>query len=132
MSQENVEVVREAVAALNERDLDRYLACCAEDIQLLLPTAPIEGTYEGVAGVRRFLADLQDALPDFRLEVERLQAIGADQVLGFLRASASARTTGIDIEVPVTNVYDLAHGKIKRVQAFRDREAALQAAGLSE
>ena len=83
MSQENVEIVREAVAALNERDLDRYLPCCAGDIQLLLPTAPIEGAYEGAAGVRRFSADLQDAMPDFRLEVERLQAIGPDQVLAF-------------------------------------------------
>ena len=132
MSQENVEVVREAVDALNERDLDRYLACCAEDIQLLLPTAPIKGAYEGAAGVRRFFADLQDAMPDFRLEVERLKAIGPDQVLGFLRATANARTTGIDIEVPVTNVYALAHGKIKRVEAFRNRAAALEAAGLSE
>jgi hypothetical protein len=32
MSQENLELVKRAVAALNERDIDRYLACCTEDI----------------------------------------------------------------------------------------------------
>jgi hypothetical protein len=39
MSQENVEVVRRAVFALNERDIDGYLACCTEDVQLLPPAA---------------------------------------------------------------------------------------------
>jgi len=32
MSQENVEIVKRAVAALNERDVDRYLADCTENI----------------------------------------------------------------------------------------------------
>ena len=36
MSQENLEVVERAVAALNERDIDRYLGCCTEDIELAL------------------------------------------------------------------------------------------------
>ena len=62
MSQENVEVVQRAVAALNERDIDGYLACCTEDVQLLPPTAQIEGAYEGRSGVRRFLADVSRML----------------------------------------------------------------------
>ena len=44
MSQENVEVVERAVAAVNDRDIDGYLACCTEDIQLQTPVSPIEGT----------------------------------------------------------------------------------------
>ena len=28
MSEENVEIVERAIAALNERDIDDYLACC--------------------------------------------------------------------------------------------------------
>jgi len=40
MSQENVETVKQAIAAVNERDLDRYLARCTEDIELL--TGPRE------------------------------------------------------------------------------------------
>jgi ketosteroid isomerase-like protein len=32
----------------------------------------------------------------------------------------------------VTNIYDLANGRIRRVRVFMDRDQALEAAGLSE
>ena len=72
MSQENVEIVQRAIAAVNDRDVDRYLACCTEDIQMRTPLAPIEGVYEGADAIRRFFANVQDTSPDFRIEVERL------------------------------------------------------------
>jgi hypothetical protein len=130
MSQESVEVVRRAITALNERDIDGYLACCTQDVQLFPPTAQIEGPYEGPDGVRRFLTDVQDAGPDFRLEVEYLESFGPDLVLGSMRATASGRTTGIDADLQITNVYELDNGKIRRVRVFRDRDEALAAAGL--
>ena len=49
MSQENLEVVRRAVAALNARDLDGYLACCTPDVELHIPEV-IGGIYEGPEG----------------------------------------------------------------------------------
>ena len=103
-----------------------------EDVQLFPPTAQIEGAYEGRSGVRRFLAYVQDAGPNFRLSVERLESIGPDRVLGFLQATMSGRASGIDNDFPVTNIYDLANGRIRRVRVFMDRDAALEAAGLSE
>jgi ketosteroid isomerase-like protein len=130
MSEENVEVVRRAVTALNERDVDGYLACCTQDVQLFPPTAQIEGAYEGPSGVRRFLADVQDAGPDFRLEVERLESFAPGLVLASVRATASGRTTGIDTDLQITNVYELDNGKIRRVRVFRDRDEALEAVGL--
>jgi hypothetical protein len=63
MSEENVEVVERALAALNERDIDRYLACCTEDIQLQTPLSSVAGVYEGADGIRRFFADIEDAGP---------------------------------------------------------------------
>src|SRR4051812_48366941 len=95
MSQENVEIVERAIAAVNERDIDAYLARCTQDIQLHTPVAAIVGVYEGAAGIRRFFDDLRDTIPDFRLTIERLDAIGADCVLAFLRISASGRASGI-------------------------------------
>jgi ketosteroid isomerase-like protein len=138
MSQENVEIVKRAVAALNERDLDRYMACCTKGVQLVPPITAIEGTYEGAAGVRRFFADIEDAMPDFRLEVERVEAIGPDRVLAFLHATGRGRASGIDRmpggtgDFAVTNIYDLADGKIRRVRVYGNRDEALEAAGLSE
>lgn len=134
MSQENIEAVKRAVAAVNERDVDRYLANCTDDFELHTPAAPIGGAYEGLVAVRRFFADIQDTSPDFRLDLERVEAIGADRVLAFLRVSASGRASGIATAEgrPTTNVYDLVDGKIRRVRVFFDRQEALDAVGLRE
>jgi ketosteroid isomerase-like protein len=143
MSRENVEVVKRAVAALNERDIDRYLACFTEDFEVRTPTAPIGGVYERADGIRRFFADLEDTSPDFRLHLERVEAIGADRVLAFLRITATGRASGIatgaDVAatgdpagVPTTNVYDFVNGKIRRIRIFLNRQEALEAVGLRE
>jgi ketosteroid isomerase-like protein len=132
MSQENVETVRQAVAAVNERDIDRYLAGCTEDIELLTPLGAIGGISEGPEDIRRFFTDIEDTSPDFRLELERVEAIGEDRVLAFLRMSASGRTSGIPTDAPTANLYDFLDGKIRRVQIFLDRDEALEAAGLGE
>jgi ketosteroid isomerase-like protein len=133
MSQENVEIVGRAIAAVNDRDIDGYLACCTEDIQLQNPVSPIEGTYKGSEGIKRFFADLRDAGPDFRVTIDRLETVGADRVVGFVRLNMSGRASGISLgDIPSTNVYDLANGKIRRVRIFLDRKEALEAAGLSD
>jgi ketosteroid isomerase-like protein len=132
MSQENVEAVKRAVAAVNERDIDRYLANCTEDFELHTPFAPIGGAYEGRAAVRRFFADIQDTSPDFRLDLEHVEAIGADRVLAFLRTTASGRASGIATAYATTNVYDFINGKITRIRIFLDRQEALEAVGRRE
>jgi len=132
MSGENLEVVRRAIAALNQRDLDRYLACCTRSVQLRTPVAAVSGTYDGPQGIRRFWADLEDATPDFKLELERLEAVGDDRALACLVARASGRTSGVPFEGATTNVYTFAHGKIDRIEIFLDRQQALEAVGLRE
>jgi hypothetical protein len=134
MSQENVEVIERAVAAINARDLDGYLACCTEDIELHTPLAAVGGVYEGPIGIRRWFTDLEDVGPDFRIELERVETIRPGRVLGFLRVTGSGRTSGLQVTdaTPITNVYDLVEGKIRRVRIFMDRQEALDAAGLSE
>jgi hypothetical protein len=134
MSQENVETVKRAIAALNDHDVESYLAYCTADIQLETPITPIEGVYERADGVRRYFADVLDAGPDFRVTIEWLEPVGADRVLGFLRLNMSGRASGITLggDIPSANLWDFTDGKIKRVRIFLDRREALQAAGLSE
>ena len=132
MSQENVEVVERAVTAINQRDIDAYLACCTDDVELITPVSEIAGAYEGPDGIRRFFADIADTNPDFHLAFERLEAVGADRVLAFLQLSGSGRAGGIPTGAETGNVYDLVDSRIKRIRVFFDREEALIAAGLSE
>ena len=134
MSRENVEVVRKMIIALNQRDVDSYIACCTDDVELQTTLAPLEGAHVGADGVRRFFADIQDTAPDFWLEVERLEAVGSDRVLGFERGTVSGRTSGVTLDegIPFGTVYEFAHGKIKRMRVFVDRQQALEAVGLRE
>jgi ketosteroid isomerase-like protein len=136
MPAETVEVVRRAIAALNERDIDRYLACCTEAVQLQTPWTAVEGIYEGPDGIRRFFSNLGDTMPDFRLEIERLEAVGTTRVLALLLVHATARASGIaageaagGFPSRTANIYDLADGKIERIRIFLDRTEALDVAG---
>jgi ketosteroid isomerase-like protein len=132
MSQENVELVERAVAAVNARDIDAYLACCTEDIELRMPAASVAGVYEGRNGIERFFADIEDAGPDFRIDIERAQAVGGDRVLALLQATFTGRASGVPNDAHTANIYDFDAGKIRRVRIFLNRQAALEAVGLRE
>jgi ketosteroid isomerase-like protein len=135
MSQENVEIVERAVAAINQRDIAGYLACCTDDVELIwiTPTSDVAGaSFEGADGIRRFFADIADFNPDFNIAFERLEAVGTDRVLAFMQLTGSGRASGIPTDAETGNVYDLVDGRIKRIRVFFDREQALEAVGLSE
>jgi ketosteroid isomerase-like protein len=126
-----VEVVERAVAAINARDIDAYLACCTENVELLMPFFA-GAEFVGADGIRRFFADIEDIGPDFRIEVQSVQAVGDNNVIAFMQTSATGRASGIATGSESTNVYDLIHGKINRVRIFLDRQEALKAVGLAE
>jgi ketosteroid isomerase-like protein len=132
MSQANVETVRRAIAAINARDIDGYLACCTENVELVTPVAVLGAEYVGADGIRRFFTDIEDVGPDFLIEVQRVQAVGDNSVLVFMRTSATGRASGLATGTESTNVYDFVDGKISRIRIFLDRDEALQAVGLAE
>jgi ketosteroid isomerase-like protein len=128
---DNVELVRQLIAALNEGDVERYLSFCSEDVELVSPVAGLEGSNVGADGVRRFFEQLKEVAQTFRLTIESYREVSTGRVLaeGEL-AFVSAR--GIPVTQAIYNVYDLGDGKLIRVRAFLDREAALAAAGVTE
>jgi len=110
MSEENVEVVERLIAALNAGDVDQYLALCTPDVEIVPPTASIEGVGRGEEGLRAYFSGLSEAWPGYRIAVEQLQALDGDRVLALTRAAAGA--------------------KIRRIEVFLDRAEALEAVGL--
>ena len=129
MSQENVETVERAIAAINARDIDAYLACCTEKVQLLISES-VGADYLGPDGIKRFFTDIEDVGPDFRIEVERVQAIGDSHALAFLRVSSTGRASGIVTGAESATVYDFIDGKMNRIRIFLDRDEGVKAVGL--
>jgi len=131
MTQENVETVGRAIAAINGREIDAYLACCTQNVELLI-AASVGAEYLGTDGIRRFFTDIEDAGPDFRIEVQRVRAIGESNAIAFLRVGSTGRASGIVTSAETANVYDFIDGKISRIRIFLDRDEALKAVGLEE
>jgi len=120
MSQENEEVVRQLIAALNERDVERYLSLCTPETEINNPATPLTGPTRGPEGIRKFFAAVEEATTTFRIEVERLQSLDRDRVLLFGQLEMVS-TGGIALEHPTTNVYELDGGKLRRVDVYRNR-----------
>ena len=125
---ENVETVRRAIAAINARDIDAYLAFCTENVELLMPV--VGAQYLRADGIRRFFTDIEDAGPDFRIEVQSVRAVGDSNALALVRVSSTGRASGIATAAENANVYDFIDGKISRIRIFFDRDEAVKAVGL--
>ena len=131
MAQDNVEVVRQLIAALSDRDVERYLALCTPEVEIGNPGAPLEGPTRGPEGVQEYFARVAEATTTFRVEAERIDTVDGDRVVlfGELKVVTSG---GMAFDQPITNVYELAAGKLRRVDVYFDRAEALEAAGLRE
>jgi ketosteroid isomerase-like protein len=130
MSEQNVETVRRAIAAINARDIDAYLACCTGDVELVLPM--VGSQYSGSDGIRRWFTDIEDIGPDFRIDVQSFRAVGENKVIVFMRTGATGRASGLVTHHEQANVYEFAGGKMRRIRIFLDPSDALKAVGLDE
>jgi ketosteroid isomerase-like protein len=130
MSRENMRLVERAIAAINARDIEGYLACCTENVKLETQLAAVGGVYDGADGIRRFFTDIEEAGPDFRIDLDGVEEVDSKRVLAFMRTSSTGRASGIRLAGSSTNVYDLIDGKISHIRIFLDRQEALKAVGL--
>jgi uncharacterized protein len=133
MSQENVEIVREMATRFATGDRGAWREVFAEDViwDTSATTTPQAGVYEGHAGIERFFIDWLGAWED--PVVETLDLIDAgDSVISVFRWTARGRTSGVETEMTMFGVYDLEGGRILRFRQYESRDAALEAAGLSE
>ena len=125
-------LVERAIAAINARDIEGYLACCTENVKLDTPMAAVGGLYEGSDGIRRYFRDIEDAAPDFRIELDSVEQVDSTRMLASMSISSTGRASGIRMAMPLTYAYSLVDGKISHVRIFADRDEALKAVGLTE
>jgi ketosteroid isomerase-like protein len=123
------DLVRRAIAAVNARDLQAYLACCTGDVELHTPLAPVTGVHEGPEGIAQFFREIEDAGPDFRIAIERVELAG-DRALAFVEIHATGRASGLPVTGVTGNVYEFEGDRIKRIRIFAEREQALEAVGM--
>jgi uncharacterized protein len=133
MSQENVEIIRRLYRFFRDRDY----AVIEDAVE---PDAVIDvsrnifnpAVYQGLDGLRRFLAQIDEMWIDFDATPEEFIDEG-DTVVVAHRISGIGRESGVKAEMRLFLVVTFRNGKVVGFTGgFRSRQEALAAAGISE
>ena len=135
MSRENVEVVREASAAFNRRDLRGLLSLWHPDCEYRAAiTQAIEGedgAFRGHEGISRWWDDLNDLYLNLSSEILEVRDLGERLVVVFV-IRGDGKASGVAGEETLAQVVTVREGKIVQARDYRSPDEAFDAVGLSE
>ena len=134
MSQENVEVVRQAFLGFADGGLDAMAEFWDPDINWRAAEGAIDdvGEMHGPVAVRRYIQDWIDTFDDASVVVEELRDVGDDRVLAIQRVKGRAKLSGIETDLRYAVVYTVRDGKVVRGREYLNLDHALEAVGLLE
>jgi ketosteroid isomerase-like protein len=128
VSHENVERVKAGFAAHNRGDMDALEEFY--DPEVVFETLLL-GTHHGNGAIRLIYAENRKTLSGYDvLPVELIDA--GDKVVAVAQAVGTGTVSQIAVDDRFAFVFTFKGERCVREQAFRNREEALQAAGLSE
>jgi ketosteroid isomerase-like protein len=132
MSQENVEIVRRAIAAYNGRDFDAMRAMNHPDLELDWSASRglQSGVYKGVDRVFGMYRNFLETFDEVVVEPERYVESG-DSVIVPNSARVRGRD-GIETVAKSALVFEVRGGLIVRIRLYQETREALDAAGRSE
>jgi ketosteroid isomerase-like protein len=130
MSEENVEIVRQAVEAFNARDRDRLLGLMDPEIEFR--SVFERKTYRGLAEMVQYREDLDATLEEFHSEDDRFLDAGGDRVVYLYRVVGRGTGSGVPVNRENAILWQLRNGKLLKGEVYLDHAQALEAAGLRE
>ena len=108
----------------------RYLH---EDVELQdYPDIPGATWHEGHSGALQWTTNLWESFGDFHLEPREFICAGRGRFVCVTATLGQGRRSGLQLSLTAYAVVTLEDDKIRRIAITADREAALEAAGLSE
>lgn len=131
MSQENVELFHRALAAMNEQDLDAFLAVMDDQVEAVPRIAAVDGAYRGPAGIRDWWNGLYGVFPDLTVEVIQLRDPG-DLTVAAIRLRGNAVGSDIPINEGVWHVAWWRDGRCIRWGLYGTENEAREAVGPAE
>jgi ketosteroid isomerase-like protein len=133
-SQENVEKVRRVYERWSEGDFHAAVDLFDPHVVLVLSgefgPAPDAGTYFGAEAIAVYTREqLLGTWTEYTMEAEEMIA-GGDSVLVSVHQRGVGRTSGVPTEMRFFTLWSFRGRKVIRIESFRDRAEALEAAGL--
>jgi ketosteroid isomerase-like protein len=132
MSQDNVEMLRGAYAAINRRDADWLIEHSDPNIEMHMSGVAGEPVlYTGAAGIREWFRDMAESWQSFEFVPEDIRDLG-DRLFASVIGRLRGRASGIDVDARQGIVIEFRNGKAATIRSYRDVADALEAAGLPE
>ena len=136
MSVENVEIVRRIFRAIDDSDPASVLAAYDDNVEWDLSSSPFRNVLpkhvvRGRDGLRAFFRERQESWESVVDECADLIDAG-DRVISEVVTHGRGRKSGIEAEMKHYGVWTIRDGRVIRVEWFRERADALEAAGLSD
>jgi ketosteroid isomerase-like protein len=130
MSQENVEIVRQMLAAWVSGDRDAARTAYDENVVWVVPVIDASVSH-GVPEMEQAVEAWRRSCDDYAFEIQELME-GGDHVIAVIRQFGRGKESGTEVDLTSALLFTLLASKIVRMEAFETREQALEAAGLSE
>jgi ketosteroid isomerase-like protein len=132
MSQENVEITRQALDAYTRRDLEALRALADPDIELDWSASVgwLAGVYRGFDETLRFYEGYFEAFEEIAIEAERFIDAGESVVVP--NVAHQTGRGGIEVSARSTLVFTVRNRKLVRICLHQETEEALKAVGLAE
>jgi ketosteroid isomerase-like protein len=132
MSQENVEILRQALPEAGPGSPEAMLAILDENVEWdYVGAFPEVVTYRGPEAVSEFLRQWAGAFDGFGLEAEETIDAG-DSVVVRLHQWGRGKDTGAQVESRTWQVFTFRGGKVVHCRGYATKVEALEAVGLSE
>jgi ketosteroid isomerase-like protein len=132
MSQENVERVREAMAAYNRSDFDAAVELFDAEIEWVFPPSMDAESCHGPDEIKRHWRGVDEAFDEFRVEPQEFLD-GGERVAVRARFRGRGKASGAELDEEMFHhVFSFREGRIVRIEHLADWAEALKAAGLSE
>ncbi len=127
MSQENVEIVRQAFASYMNGDVATAVAHHADDVVFNPAEEPL---MQGRDAVLAYIERWEEPWEDYETEAEEFIDAG-DRVVVTLHFRGRGKGSGVEVDARSYQVHSLREGELVRMDEYMERETALEAAGLA-
>ncbi|MGI8460563.1 MAG: nuclear transport factor 2 family protein [Solirubrobacterales bacterium] len=133
MSQENVQLVRDFMAAANRRDFETMDSFISDNFVFHSIFAASEGrVFKGHSGLREYFEALEGSFDELELPVDEAIDAGAEQVVLVVRVRGRGKASGVPVEHRFGQVWTVTHGAIREIVSYPEPDEALGAAGMRD
>ena len=132
MSQENVQALRRVYEEWARGRFRAGSELFDQWVVLVLrPEFPDAGAYVGPEGIRRYMRRFLEDWDSAEIEAEEFIGVGDSVVVG-VHQRAAGKGSGIPVDMRYFQLWTFRGGAVIRIESIREREEALEAAGMRE